>query len=165
MRRVDNEHAFTLIELLIALFIIAVLVAFTVPSLRLYWQRTNDRVIQMELLHLIQMAKEEMHIRSKPVDMRIRDGRVVEIFVEDELIIKREFSQQGVLRSRSFPVNRDYLQFQPFNHLGDNHSIWYCSEVQSSPVWAIVTNRRGRTRVVYPDKKGVLLIGKRELRC
>ena len=152
-----------LVELLIALFIIAILTAFSLPSLRGYWTRTSDRVLQSELQTFIHVAEQEARARYARVGVgSSENGRVLLMFLdatgdgvihEKTQIIAIRKLQQGSLAVCSYPHYRKYLQFHPERlNSGDDGKIWYRPAANKSFTWALVISRVGHMHISYPDK-------------
>ncbi|MBX3709050.1 MAG: GspH/FimT family pseudopilin [Gammaproteobacteria bacterium] len=170
-----SEHAFTLIEMLITLFVIAILAATAFPALQLFWDRTQDQILQSELLHAIKLAKFEAFARRMPVAIcqsknqqtcigDWSDGQIVFVnesadgvvnHKESILAVVKATSHHGQLYWRSFPNYRQYVLFLPTGSMrSDNGTFWHCHGELVR--WAMMLSKSGRIRLVYPDKDGVI---------
>lgn len=161
-------------EMLVALSIIVILAAITLPAMTIFFQRTQDEILQQQIMHAISFAKSEAQSRHVPVSLcksnnqetcqgKWEEGQLVFIdenkngTVQDHeqiLSVMQASSLHGNLHWRSFPLNRNYLLFLPAGLDFNNGSFWYCHE--SKAKWAIVINKSGRARVVNPDENGVV---------
>jgi len=172
------------VEVLVVLAMSAILLGLTVPHLRSYFVRTQDDLLQAQLLRTIQFAQVEARARRVPVAIcktknnntcsgHWNDGQLVFVnenedgIVHDKkqiLAVMQPLASQGMLHLRSFPIYRDYLLFLPtgFMH-SDNGTFWYCHTADKLPVWAILLGQSGRTRVLYPDKWGEIKDSKDKL--
>lgn len=163
----------TLIEVLIALLISAILVTFSIPLSKHFLQHTHDDIMQRQLLRAIDLAKFESQSRHLPVSLcktknemncggDWKNGLLIFLDENADGIVREQtqiisviqmMSQHGSLHWRSFPGYRNYILFLPTGWMrSDNGTFWHCHE--KLPVWAIVMNKLGRTRVVYPDQNG-----------
>jgi len=170
-----SQKAFTLIETLAALAIIAIVLAMSLPALRHFFNRTDDDIVKLTLIEAIDLARQEAHARHVPVVLcksnnqlscsgNWADGLLIFMDVNGDGVVRdREQIIQvmqgkpryGKIYWRSFPYYRDYLLFPPAGLMRyDNATFWYCHTDSASPVWAIVLSKTGKTRVDYPDADG-----------
>lgn len=170
-----SQHAFTLLEALIALTIISIISMITLPNLQEYFFTTQDEIFHSRLLHTLQFAQQEAEIQHMPIalcksktyqlcDGEWLDGQLVfknenqDGLVKDKnnIISVRQNSQtKGQIHWRSFPFYRDYLLFFPVNwHKENNGTFWYCHSHVTKPVWAIKIGRSGQFSSAYPDVNG-----------
>lgn len=155
------QQAYSLIELLIALTILSLTAAFTIPALNTYRNHTNNQVIQMQLIKAIHFAQTEAHARHSLIGLSQSENHSLLIFTDENadgviherrqiLSVIQMNLHHGKLHMRSYPYYRDYLQFQPDQwSSGDNATIWYCPQPENPPVWAVVINRAGRVRALH----------------
>lgn len=169
------ERAFTLMETLVALFILAILMAASFPVLHIFTNHVHDQLLQGELLQSIELAKFESITRNLPIAVCKSknqtacggdgaDGEIVFIDKnadgvvhnsESILAVIKTKSHHGNLYWRAFPSYRQYLLFSPTGLLhSDNGTFWHCHA--HSAVWAVIINKLGRTRLAYPDNNGVI---------
>jgi len=169
----SSQSAFTLMELLISLSIIAILMAISFPAAHDFMTRTQDEILQAQLLRAIEIAKREARATHTPVALcqsnnqmtcagNWQDGQL--IFLDEQmdgvvhgndqiLTVMRTQSQHGSIHWRAFPGYRHYLLFLPTGFLhSDNGTFWHCHA--DKPIWAIIISKVGRTRVALPDEKG-----------
>ncbi len=170
-----SQHAFTLIEASLTLFIIGILITLSLPMLKSFIERTDDELMQSQLLRAIALARLETGIRHMPVTLckskdrkhctgDWKDGWIVFVDPNEEgvvyrtdqiLTVMQTTARYGKLYWRSFPVYRDYLLFLPNRVMSSNNgTFWYCRYSTLAPAWAIVMNKFGRVRTVYPDSHG-----------
>jgi Tfp pilus assembly protein FimT len=173
MRR--SQAAYMLFEVMIALAIIAILVSVAIPSLRNSIEHHNDTILQSQLLKTIHLARQAAQASGMPVGVcknnmhhvcggNWDDGLLIFYDAEENGIIKDEKQiiavmqvnvRKGKIHWRAFPRYRDYLRFAPHKWwANDNGIFWYCHVSNPSPSFAIVTNKSGSTRVVYPNENG-----------
>ncbi len=154
---------FSLFECLMVSVIIAVLAVVTLPSLSSFWPRSTQYVQSHQLLNAIQLARHEAMMRQLPITLcpsqnktscfgQWNNGYIVT--TNTTLIQPFDFpSKQGELHFRSFQRNFNFLRFSARGEpMTGNASFWYCSH--QTMAWAIVVNRAGRARLVYPDASG-----------
>lgn len=165
--------AFTLIEVLITLFITIILATISFPMLKNIWQSAENNRLRDQLLQMISLAKSESQNRHMGISLcRSSDGVTCGdnwddgyfIFVDENadgivhdkeqiILIKQTNSAHGKLHWRSFPLYRNYIHFSPAGLTrSDNGTFWYCHE--KTAVWSITMNKQGRTYVTLPDKLG-----------
>jgi len=172
---IKSQHAFTLIEALITLSIITILIVISLPMLQDFLHHTNDEILQEQLLRAIDLAKFEAHARGIPlVFCASKDNKTCgDDWADDQIVFMNE-NEDGIVKNReqilaviqaqplhgsvhwrSFPRYRHYVLFSPTGlTYSDNGTFWHCHA--QSPMWAIVINKSGRTRVVYPDRNGAI---------
>lgn len=172
MRR--TQRAFTLAEVSVTLFIIGILLAMSLPMLKNFIDRTDDELVQSQLLQAIELAREQALLRGVSMVLcqssdhwrcEKNAGNSLIIFInedEDGLLHTKDLrvavvqmkSHHGKLYWRSFPFYRDYVLFSAEILQTDNGTFWYCHAGASHPVWAVMLNKTGRARVMYPNKNG-----------
>lgn len=179
--------AYTLIEILVVFSMMAILAGLAYPLLRHFFERSNDLLLQMQLLHAIQYAKGEATIRHHAVAIckssnhRSCSGQWLDgllIFMDENndgivhdqnhiLSILTMPAQEGRLFWQSFPVYHTYVAFSKHGLVSsDNGTFWYCQYGKTYPSWAVVLNRLGETHVIYPNKQGFIRNSRgRILRC
>jgi Tfp pilus assembly protein FimT len=171
-----TQIAFTFFEVMVTLAIGVIVSAMAVPTLRLFWVRAQDQILQDQLLRVINLAKMSAFAVHKPVVLCASNAiSVLPACVDsqpDHLLVfmnenangilkdKREILawpplrlQRGTLHWRSFPRYRRYWLMQPNGILNnDNGTFWHCHD--QSLAWVILISKSGRARVVYPDQNG-----------
>ena len=173
----QNPPGFTLIEMIITLTIICLLASLTLPALTPFHQQTINQLTQSDLTHLIQQAIQTSRNQHMPIilcptidkqNCTTKNTDSFIVFIDknqngtltspSQLITSKTFSlQKDKLHTRLYPIYQPYFLFQPeVNNLTNNGSIWYCANHQSSPLWAVMLSKKGRTRVVLPNKSGVI---------
>ncbi|TAK77185.1 MAG: hypothetical protein EPO11_02955 [Gammaproteobacteria bacterium] len=167
-----------LVEVLITLCIMSILAAVALPSWHPFFNRENDAVLQNQLLRTIQYARQESEARHVQVGVckssnhatcsgDWADGLLVFIDDNDDgvvsdaskiLSVVQEDARGGTIYLRSYPSYLSYLQFLPTGLVrsSNNGTFWYCHEAAEQPAWAMTLNQSGETRVLYPDKNGVI---------
>ncbi len=157
---------FSLIELLTVLCIIAILSTLGIISLQSFQQKSQADVIKSQLLRAIQLTRSEAILRNEKIILcHSRDQETCAGSWQDGFIVKsatrvlhvfQAFSANGILYWRAFPLDRAELEFLPTGvpH-AENGTFWFCTA--TNPAWAMVLNKAGRVRVVYPNQQGVIL--------
>jgi len=179
-----KPNGISLIETMIAVFIIAILTAMALPALKNILYQARDEIWRKELLDAVNLARFESRLRKLPVALcASSDAKSCSGTWTDGLLVFIDSNQDGVVHDeeqilrfsvspshgslfwRSFPSYRRYLLFLPADTANsDNGTFWHCHN--ESAVWAIVLNKTGRTRLVYPDQNGVIKDGRGQaLRC
>lgn len=183
----QTQHAFSLFELIIVIFIMAILAAMAMPLTKNVFERAQDDVLRSQILRTIQFAQEESRARRMPIALcksknhisctgKWMDGLLVFINEEEDGVVKSREDilsivqlgeTQGTLYARSFPIYRNYLLFLPREEIhNDNGTFWYCRMKKPLPAWAIMLSQSGKARVVYPNKHGEIKDSKGKLlRC
>jgi type IV fimbrial biogenesis protein FimT len=158
-----SYSAFTLIEMLITLSIITILAAITLPSMHDFISHTQEDILQQQLLHAIEISKHEAIARHAPIALNQSNKDLIIFLDEYEdgevhdqqqiLTTMQTHAHHGRIYWRSFPYYRNYLSFSPSGFLhADNATFWHCHD--AVPVWAMVLNKSGGTRIVLSDKNG-----------
>ena len=149
------QRAYSLIECLIVLAVIAILTATGIPSLRSYVERTRDQLLQQQIILAIRTAHHEAKRLGEPVAL----CRAAEaLFIKDQHAqLIRHFAikvDDGQLHWRSYPYYRSCLAFNAY--AVDNATFWYCRSKQSSPAWAVTLSHTGLVQTIYPNHKEVI---------
>lgn len=173
-----RRYGFSLFEVLIVIAIVAIFATISLPFLKKIYDYSNEKILQTQLLHIIQFARQEAQTRGMPVTLcqssdktacsgNWLDGQL--IFVDENkdgvvntndqvLSAIQTNSIHGLLRWRSFPSNRNDLLFLPDGEMRNNNgTFWYCPDAGGLPTWAIMLSKTGRARITYPNKNGVIL--------
>jgi Tfp pilus assembly protein FimT len=169
-----HQSAFTLIEMIVSIIIMIILMAIALPAWKLFLDRSQEDILQNQLLNAIVLAKSEANARHavtalcKSQDQQscsgewqngqllFLDSYADGVIHEPQQILKviQAFSHPGTIHWQAFPKYRHYLQFNPQSLRNDNGTFWHCHA--QTILWAIMMNRAGRTRLVYPDQSGVI---------
>lgn len=172
-----KKYGFSLIELLITLFIVMILLAFFIPSEAIFYSKARDEVMSSQLLRALNLARSAAVTRGEIITLcksnnqktcagDWQDGYI--IYTDNKILYSFHNSvNKGVLRWRAFPKHADDIQYLPSGMLRiENGTFWYCQKGIKKPRWAIVINMSGRARVVYPDKMGNIEVNlEKELNC
>lgn len=158
---------FSLIETFVVLLIVAVLVAMVVPSQGILLEQTTQQTQSLQLLRAINLTRSEAVLRGTPVTLcesdnmktcggHWQDGYI--ILANSKTLFAFRNQSRGILHWRAFPKNEQYLQFLPTGmpH-AENGTFWFCGKNEKNPIWAIVLNQAGRTRLAHPDKNNEIL--------
>lgn len=167
------QKGFTLLEAMVTLALIAITLVITIPTLSTFLSSQEDSVFHEQWLHAISLA--ERLARDEGVSMGLTlctsDANVCEggesliIYQIDDSNTLHSIDQieqriilsplHGYLKSRFYPSYHENLVFLPTGLLhSDNGTFWYCHRRSLNPVWAVMVNKAGRARSVYPDKAG-----------
>jgi len=165
----QSVRGFTFLELIIALFIVSIVALFSVQSLNYFWQKAEGDVVRRAIIQALSFARasaiahREKIILCKSVDrlncngISWQQGMIIKS--ENKVLSSIDFSNKsGEVRSRFFPRGRVVLKFLPngFPEV-QNGTFWYCVKNKTDAAWAIVINRSGRIRQVFPDKSGKII--------
>jgi type IV fimbrial biogenesis protein FimT len=166
-----KTRGFSLVELLIVLGIMTLVTSIGMISLRSFQEKSNAHVLISEVLRAIQLARSTAIARNEMVMLCPRGSHWQNGFViktqEQVLYGWQNLTIQGELHWRAFPLGRQEIDFLPTGFpRHENGTFWFCKSVTAQPAWAVVMNRSGRIRTVYPDKQGNVLDSKGiPLRC
>ena len=170
-----KQRAYTLLEVLMVMALIALFAAMSMPSLQGFIEHASDALIQSQITQTIERARTEVKSRGWPVsichtksnvacDGEWRDGLLV--FVDrlklgtvqtgDDIIAATQLhTADGVLYWRAYPVSHPYIRMVPDQLVAvDNGMFWYCHSLRKWPAFAVAINRTGLVRVLYPDHQG-----------
>jgi prepilin-type N-terminal cleavage/methylation domain-containing protein len=172
----NSQRAFTFIEWMVTLAIIAILAAMVFPNLTMVFDQATNDIIQKQLAVAIDQAKQASQNRFVPIALCqaneqqrcITQGHAVSLLVfidkngdgtlfdKSQLIAVIQFHvTTGELHMRQYPYYRGYFLFHPIGtQRSDNGTFWYCPRSRTAPVWAIMINKAGRARVAYPNAQG-----------
>ncbi len=182
-----HHDGYSLAEILTALFVIAILAALSLPILRELKQAELEVVMQSQLTTLIDLARNEAEARHMPIALCPSDddqhcshaqSKSLLVYVdtadtdyipqpEQRITIVALATQLGTLHWRAYPFYRDRIRFFPTDiPRSDNGTFWYCRDTKQPPRFAILLSQSARSRLVLPDKAGVITDGeKRVLSC
>tara|TARA_R110000868_G_scaffold174324_3_gene410942 strand:- start:232 stop:828 length:597 start_codon:yes stop_codon:yes gene_type:complete len=170
-----KQSAFTLLEMLLALAVAAILMLLVIPGIKGMAQQNKQDALCKEMLSLIYFAKNQAETRRQVVticksdDQKTcsgdwSDGQLVFVDVENNgtirdseqvLLAKQLNTKQGDLYVQFYPSYRDSIKFSPISLDGsDNGTVWYCRKDATMPSWAIRISKVGDASVVYPNKHG-----------
>lgn len=170
-----------LIELVMVIAIVMILASLAPFCWRHLFIHAQETMLLNDLLQTIQTAQSEAQARGVAIALcqskdqttcagqwmdgfmifmnENQDGKVRHVS-EIVAAVKPQL-REGILFLRSYPHYRGYLLFQSQSTMtNDNSTFWYCRPSQDKPAWAIIINRHGRLKVVYPDKKGMIVDSK-----
>lgn len=157
-------RGFSLIELMMVLMIAGV---FSVMGFegKFFWQKTQAEVLQSQLFNAISLTRSEAIVHHDKIILcgsldqatcsdQWQSGYIIK--TDNEIIYHfQNLSVKGKLYWRSFPDNKQQLEFMPDGlPNSENGTFWFCCVDAVEPVWAIILNKSGRPRVVYPDSDG-----------
>jgi type IV fimbrial biogenesis protein FimT len=173
-----SQSGFTLIELIISFVIFAILFTISITSINHFYSTSQQNLLRKQLLQALYFARDYAQAKHLAIGLcasknsrqclRLWNNRLI-IFVDNTEKGIIQLPQQivhifnlptftGKLYWRSFPIYREYVLFSSYLSAA-NGTFWYCDAKKFSPQWAIVINRVGRIRQIYPDKNGVIKDG------
>ena len=158
------QKGFSLIELILVLFIAAILLMIMVPSQKIFLDHAAERSRGSQLFQAIHLSRNAAISHNKPIllckssDHKMCSGGWQDgyIILENKKVMSvfQNNPADGVLYWRS-SLRRDYLEFMPEGTThGENGTFWYCPNEAVNPVWAIIVSQSGRAREVFPDQFG-----------
>ncbi len=158
----------SLLEILMVLFLAAIIAAFSIPSFEKTFEHAKQKTVSESLLSAINFARNEAIVRSGTVTLcHSEDQKTCHgdwsagylVLMKNQVLFSfQNKKNQDVLHWRAFPYYLDHLEFLASGKPNfQNGTFWYCPEHTKNPVWAIVMNQLGRTRLVYPDDSNVIV--------
>lgn len=165
--------AFSLIELLITLLLMASLTLLTLPRLTAWLAGQKTRAIKLTLLQNLSFASQEALVRHLPIifcgstdamscDANWSQGQL--LFIDSEYdgklhTLKQRLATLPALEKeqhlfyRGYPRYHHALYFYPQGKVrNDNGSFWFCQQQQLQ--WAVRVNQMGQWQVLAPDSDG-----------
>ena len=169
----SNAAAFSLLELLLTLFLIALLAELSLPRLTVWLDAQQGRFVREQLLQCLHFASREALVRHLPVIFCARasanacglnwsNGQL--LFIDSEFDGKIHRDQQRLqtraalakdqtLFYRGYPRYHTALYFYPQNRIrNDNGSFWFCQQKRIQ--WAVRVNQMGNLQIVTPNAEG-----------
>ncbi|EKD53865.1 MAG: type 4 fimbrial biogenesis protein FimT [uncultured bacterium] len=160
---------FSLLELLIALTILAILTAIAIPALNLFKEYAEEDTLHSQLLRAIHLARTEAIARNTHVLLcgssdhhtcvsQWNNAWLISTIDGHMIYLFQNLMMNGTLHWRAFPLNHTSLEFLPSGlPNAENGTFWFCHEKTNHAVFAIVLNQSGRVRTVYPNAEGEIL--------
>src|SRR3990167_2118824 len=159
-----RQRAFSLLEMLIVLAIVAILATISVPTLRYFSDHTQGVVVQTQLLNMIQYARQTAKAMHLPIYLCSSNDAITcaDDGAQGLWIVR---SQTELLEVIQLPLRADSLHSQsyPFYRheilflsqgVNDNGTFWYCRAQQLAPIWAVILSHMGEMHLVYPNRAG-----------
>lgn len=174
-------EAFTLIEVLVTMAIVAIVFAFVLPNSQSQLIQRRDKLMRLYLQRSLEAAQLLAIKKQQPVavcgarkgEACIADWSKGQIIFADigheQLPVIRESQwlrffpinhAHGNLFMRSYPKLRQYIRFES-NGWSDNAAFWHCNDV-GEVVWVLTLSRFGEISSLLPNKKGVYKDGRGE---
>lgn len=168
------QSAFTFIEMLVVLTIIAILAMGSVAQLKNMHDVTQDNLVRDKLILLLQSANHEAETRHVTISLCASNDYVSCVkeasadrilFVDDNedgivhakekvIAIEQLDLHGGALYWRTYPYYRTAVQFTPEEC--DNATFWYCRCGAERPTWAVQLNKFGGTHVLVARADGAI---------
>lgn len=165
MRR---QYAFTLIEMIVSLIVIAIVTAITVSTWHEHIQNAKYEMLREQLVQALRFASVQSRSQHQSVGVcpsldqqTCTDywGDSALIFYDTEentriikpahIITVHYFAPvPGKLYWRAYPHYRDYVRFSRDATHGDNSTFWFCPPHKNTPAWVVFVNRAGRIREI-----------------
>lgn len=167
---------FSLLEMLIVFMLILIVLAFCIPSQKVFLEDSYAKTSNKSLLHAIHLARIEALVRNHPIRVCKSDNQkncsgtwsqgFIVVDNNDVIFQFKPPNNQGQIYHRFFPAGKDSLEFLPSGKLDfENGTFWYCRSSKMNPDWAIIMSQSGRARTVFAndaghikDEKGRLLL-------
>jgi type IV fimbrial biogenesis protein FimT len=163
-----SNTGFSLIELILALAILAICAAFAVPNFQHFFQHAQATVQAERLFKAIALTQHEAVLRNVPVTLCGSDDQQscsatwhngYIIFNDENLDVTPARHEPILYAVTTSPTDgslfwrssfhRDYLTFYPNgSDRGETGTFWYCQRNHTTPSWAVVVNQAGRARYV-----------------
>lgn len=160
---------FTLIEMLIALSIAAILLTLSFGLGNYFLQRTEEELVRRQLMRAIQLSYHYAQVRRMPIvlmESKEYQGQIIFVDKEKDGILHDQTALiavfaaprvSGTLHFRSYPHYRNFLRFMPYDlSSNDNGTFWFCRTGSKMASFAIMISKSARPRSVFPDKNGVI---------
>lgn len=170
-----HQSAFTLIELLISLFIFSLLIVITIPQIKTLFQQPESEMTHSQLLRAIHLARSEaikrgsLVILCKSQNQKTCSGEWQNgylILSNNHVLFSFTSRFKGTIHWRNFPVLIDHLEFLPSGLPNfENGTFWYCSHSSINPLWAVMISQNGRARTAWPDVEGKIKDSKNKELC
>ncbi len=168
-----KPSAFSLVELLITLVLMASLTLLTLPRLTLWLAAQKARAVKVNLIQTLSFASQEALVRHLPIifcgsasavscDAKWSQGQL--LFVDSEYDGKMHTPKQRLATSpaleneqhlfyRGYPRYHSAFYFYPQGkRRNDNGSFWFCQQQQLQ--WAVRVSQMGQWQVLTPDADG-----------
>ncbi|MBV8801948.1 MAG: GspH/FimT family protein [Gammaproteobacteria bacterium] len=161
-------QGFSLIELLVVVVIIVIFLAMSIPSEKIFVDKSQQEVMSQQFLRAIYLARSESITLNENVtlcksnDLKNCVGDWLQGYIiktNDRLLMHyQNVTSQGIIHWRSFPNGKDSLTFFPSGMTDiQNGTFWYCRSSLTKASWAIVISQSGRARLELPDASGVIV--------
>lgn len=156
----SQQNAFTLVEMLTGLMLVALLTVIALPLLRSAIHTNQSKFVQDSLrasLHLARMHSVNNHLKVELCGSS--DGNNCNNAWRSGWLI-REQNSRAIVRSEEIGSNEQLtwkgfnksVRFIPSGHSNtSNGTFTYCDE-KSNATWQLVLNRQGRVRLVLADR-------------
>lgn len=159
---------FSLLEIVVALSLAAIIAAFAIPSFTNLFERAAQKILSEQLFRAINLSREEAISLGETVTLCQSENQntcsgewssgYIVLSNDHVLFSFTNKKNQGELHWRAFPIYLDHLEFLSSGSSNfQNGTFWYCPKSAENPAWAIMLIQSGRARLVYPDKSGVIV--------
>jgi len=157
------RSGFSLLEMLVVLFMIGVLSVIAFPRANHFFYRAKAKEVQSRVFEAIEVAQTEVRFSHQPVILcRTNDLHTcVKDGISGFLVVRQ--GVMNIVRAvlpinlsgatlfwRSFPYYREDLLFSLEGN--DNGTFWYCVPGEKLPVWVIAINKLGRAHVLTHEE-------------
>lgn len=159
------KNAYTFIECLLVLTLLAMMTALSIPAIQLFRDRLQAQLLVSRLTQALLMARQAAMIKQQAVficgshdfqrcEAGWSQGMLIYANSGEKMAAIQYAVPHGQLYWRGYPFYRHVIRFMPMTAETDNGMFWYCPAGQALPVFAISLNRAGRSHVLYPDEQG-----------
>lgn len=158
------KNGFSLLEILVVLTIVFMILAFAIPSERIFLTNAKVDALRLQLQRAIDLTRSEAIMRNETVTLcgssnkntctGSWDAGYIILANTKPIYIFYATPNQGQLHWRAFPSNQPELQYLPSGmSKTENGTFWYCLPTEKTPRWAIVVSQSGRARLVDFEKE------------
>lgn len=163
MYMIKKIKGFTLLELLLAISIIAITLILAVPSYQQFIMRMQQNLSSFQLLKAIETARQEAIVRGEIVKLcKSKDMQTCGGDWNDGYIIlagdKRLYAFQKTMGRAEGSIvwrarlGQEELEFLPTGLTrAENGAFLYCEQNAKFPSWLIVLNKSGKARIDSSD--------------
>lgn len=174
---VSKSDAFTFLEVLVTLSVLALLAFCVLPDLKGVARHGHDEMVLQSLRHALQLSQEAALSHRATVILcpsdaaehckgdwsagwlafvdQFDDGVLHE--TSQILFSERLTKTNAHLYWRAFPYYYHDVRFQRAMLAQQmNGTFWYCHAGEEHPVWALILSQSGRVRLANPGKEGTI---------
>ena len=161
---------FTLIEMIVALTITALVALMATPSLRDYLRDCRRAATVNAIAHAVHAARQLAGTVGRPVELcATEDGRecrpgtdwTADLLLradEDPLSQTRTFALSAAQARQTVRSNREAIRFSPLTASATPASVTVCDDRGPAAAAAVIVSRTGRPRVAQRDASGRPLV-------
>jgi prepilin-type N-terminal cleavage/methylation domain-containing protein len=154
------KPGFTLIEILITLFIIALTATFALPAFKNMYVAAQSASLRDQVNDAFLFAAQEANARQQPIALQLTSTRELTVFINDSHEVLRTVTastQQGYMIARIFPKTQSYFLINPSDEMLDHDGTLIHCGSDAAPDWAIMVSIAGQARVALPNAEGNII--------